>query len=210
MGDAVNELLAVCYAPDDWVGAGLSPFMWFPLVLWAAVLFVHLIARDIFSLLEFSFAYSAVWTVAFSVQWGLRGSRPNLDTCATLGIYGRYGMPDTWLVSTTVYVLTWLVVVLYYRRRLMWTGCGLATVGWLGFVAAARYNNYVTWEQWSVSLSVALLVTLLNVAVVVGVLRPALAAVSSRVPLAVAGGDAFNLILDDADDSLATAPSVKP
>lgn len=170
MGVDYTDALRVCHNGDA-AGMLLSYFMWYPFLLWALVAFVHFFIRDIFSFYHYMATYQVFWLVAFSIQWGVRQDRPNFDDCTTLGLYMRYGMPDPWLVATTVFVATWIFVAAYHRRRLLQNGLIVVTLGWLGYVASAKYNNYVSWEQMGVSLALAAVLVVFNILAVVYVLE---------------------------------------
>ena len=162
MADAlsINSMFAVCYTPG-FVGAVLSVFMLFPFVLWISVAIIHMFLRDVFALIEFFVSFTAVWTLALMLQQGIHESRPNRTTCAMLGLNGNYGMPDPWLVSTSIYLLTWVSVAAIYRAANMAYGLGMLFIAWLLYVASAKYNDYQSWAQLAVSLAMSAGITAL-------------------------------------------------
>jgi hypothetical protein len=174
MGVEVNNGLTVCYE-DGFIGLFLSLFLWFPFVLWISVALLHLFLRDLYSLFEFWFAYTSVWILAFAFQQGIHQPRPVRDDCpSSLGLQGRYGMPDPWLVSTSVFVLSWVAVAVLYRVRAVAFGLGMLGATLVLYAVSVLYNRYTSWAQFGVSMAFAAVLTATNVALIYYVYQPML------------------------------------
>lgn len=167
----LNSGLVLCYEPGA-VGLVLSYFLWGPVALFACTVFMHLLVRDLFSLLNYYLSYSAVWLLAWVLSTLLAVPRPNADACGDLGWYTRNGSPDFWGVTTATYVFTWNAFAWLYAARILAEAVVAVDAVFAGYVAALVYNGYQSWPQLAFTLGLAAGVAALWVAFVYWVWAP--------------------------------------
>lgn len=172
MGDvAYLDIFRVC---TDGTTAGmiLSYFMLFPFLLFFFVACIHFFIKDIFSVFMLFFSSYVFWVLSFAIQFAVESERPNLRRCENIAYFFDYGLPDPWFVSTTVFVLTWLWAILQRGHYEISIGFGFVSCGWVGYVVAARYLDYLSWTQWLGSAAFAGVLAVASVLITVFVIEP--------------------------------------